>query len=123
MAVLIRPFRAEDASAVATLVQRCLRDVNSRDYPLSVIDKMCAHFTAARFLELAKSRSIYVADDNRVVGTVSRDGNKVFTMFVDPNSAGQGIGRELMGHIEALAAGEGTTTWRPAPASQVTAST
>ncbi|MGH3999484.1 MAG: hypothetical protein ACRDTJ_18735, partial [Pseudonocardiaceae bacterium] len=88
MAVPVRPFHSEDAPSVAALVQRCLREVNSRDYSASVIDKMCAHFTPDRFVDLAVSRSIYVADDDRVVGTVSRDGNKVFTMFVDPDLAG-----------------------------------
>jgi GNAT superfamily N-acetyltransferase len=38
---------------------------------------------------------------------VSRDGNRVFTMFVRPQVIGRGVGRHLMHHIEALAAGEG----------------
>lgn len=107
MTVPIRAFRSEDGSALAAIVQRCLREVNSRDYPAAVIDKMCAHFTAERFVELAESRSIYVADDGQIVGTVSRDGNKVFTMFIDPDAHSQGIGRSLMEHIETLAASDG----------------
>jgi hypothetical protein len=51
-----------------------LREVNSRDYPAEIIDSMCAHFTAERFIELSGSRRIYVAEDDRVVGTVSRAG-------------------------------------------------
>ena len=42
-----------------------------------------------------------------MVGTVSRDGNQVYAMFVDPDRAGHGIGRRLMQHIEHLAAEEG----------------
>ncbi|WP_425473200.1 GNAT family N-acetyltransferase [Streptomyces montanus] len=68
---------------------------------------MCAHFTAERFIELSSSRLIYVAEDVRVVGTVSRDGNKVYTMFVDPDLVGRGIGRQLMQYIEALAVRDG----------------
>ncbi|MGP4013363.1 GNAT family N-acetyltransferase [Streptomyces sp. 4N124] len=107
MAIGVRLFRPDDAPRLAEIVQRCLREVNSHDYPADIIDKMCAHFTAERFIELSSSRLVYVAEDARVVGTVSRDGNKVYTMFVDPDLAQRGIGRQLMRHIEALAARDG----------------
>lgn len=107
MTVEIRMFHPSDAPRLATIVQRCLREVNSRDYPAHIIDKMCVHFTAERFIELSSTRRIYVAEDRRVVGTVSRDGNKVYTMFVDPDLARRGIGRQLMRHIETLAAHDG----------------
>ncbi|MEV7022420.1 GNAT family N-acetyltransferase [Kitasatospora sp. NPDC093558] len=107
MAIVIRSFRADDAPRVAEIVRRCLREVNSADYPADVVDRMCEHFTARRFVELSAERRIYVAEDGRVVGTVSRDGNQVYSMFVDPDVAGRGIGRLLMDHVEALAAAEG----------------
>ncbi|WP_433199820.1 N-acetyltransferase family protein [Dactylosporangium sp. CS-047395] len=103
----IRRFADADAPAVATLIATCLREVNSRDYPPHIIDRMCAHFTESRIRELAGRREMYVADVDGVVGTVSRDGNKVYTMFVHPAAAGQGLGRSLMRHIEDLAAREG----------------
>lgn len=107
MSVQIRAFGPADAGVVSALVQRCLREVNSRDYPETIIDKMCAHFTPDRFNALAENRDVYVADRDGVVGTVSREGNKVFTMFVDPDAAGMGVGRVLMEHIESLAVSEG----------------
>ena len=104
----IRGFRPDDGEVLSILVGRCLREVNSRDYPAELIERMCAHFTADRFRELSAERRIYVAErDGRVVGTVSRDGNKVYTMFVDPDLLGRGIGRRLMRHIEDLARAEG----------------
>ena len=69
---------------------------------------MCAKFTAERFEALANCRLICVAAiGDRVVGTISRDGNKVYTLFVDPDQHGRGIGRRLMRHIEGLAKREG----------------
>ncbi|MFB9318055.1 GNAT family N-acetyltransferase [Cryptosporangium minutisporangium] len=56
---------------------------------------------------LAAERQMFVAVEDDVLGTVSRDGNKVFTMFIHPRAAGQGVGRRLMRHIEALAATDG----------------
>ncbi|MBE1532639.1 GNAT family N-acetyltransferase [Actinomadura algeriensis] len=108
MTVEIRPFRSGDAPGLAALVRRCLREVNGRDYPVDAIDRMSAHFTPGRFVELARIRRVYVADDGgRPVGTVSRDGGRVYTLFVDPDRIGQGIGRRLLRHVEDLAAREG----------------
>ncbi|BCJ40045.1 GNAT family acetyltransferase [Actinoplanes ianthinogenes] len=103
----IRLFRATDAPIVSDVIERCLRKVNSRDYPPDLIDRMCAHFDPTRILELAGQRQMFVAEQTTLVGTVSRDGNKVYTMFIDPRAHGRGIGRKLMTHIENLAAAEG----------------
>ncbi|MGI5240095.1 GNAT family N-acetyltransferase [Dactylosporangium sp. CA-139066] len=105
--VTIRRFDNADALAVAGLIERCLREVNSRDYPSEVIERMCGHFTEQRIKELATQRQMFVAEANGIAGTVSRDGNKVYTMFVHPRAAGRGVGRLLMRHIEALAAIDG----------------
>jgi GNAT superfamily N-acetyltransferase len=105
--VTIRQFDNPDAVAVAGLIERCLREVNSRDYPSEVIERMCDHFTEQRIKELATRRQMFVAEADGIVGTVSRDGNKVYTMFVHPRAAGRGIGRLLMRHIETLAVIDG----------------
>ncbi|OKI65507.1 GNAT family N-acetyltransferase [Micromonospora sp. CB01531] len=105
--VTIRRFDNADALAVAGLIERCLREVNSRDYPSEVIERMCDHFTEQRIKELATQRQMFIAEANGIAGTVSRDGNKVYTMFVHPRAAGRGIGRLLMRHIEALAVIDG----------------
>lgn len=107
MTARIRPFRTGDAPHLAALVRRCLRETNGRDYPADVVDMMSARFTAERFVELSGRRGIYVADDGRAVGTVSRDGNRVHMLFVDPGLSGEGIGRRLLRHVEDLAAQEG----------------
>jgi GNAT superfamily N-acetyltransferase len=103
----IRLFRAGDAPAVSELIERCLREVNSRDYPTELIERMCAHFDPPRITELAGQREMFVAERDGVLGTVSRDGNKVYTMFIHPRAHGLGLGRRLMNHIETLAAADG----------------
>ena len=107
---MIRLFEPGDEDAVATIVGRCVREINSRDYPPEIVTRMCAHFTPARILALASDRQMFVfIADGSVAGTVSRDGNKVYTMFVQPGRIGQGIGRALIDHIENLAAADGFT--------------
>lgn len=107
--VEIRLFQPGDGAAVSNVITWCLREVNSGDYPEDLIVRMCAHFSAGRIEQLAEQRQTFVAveDDGTIVGTVSRDGNKVFTMFVRPPMIGRGVGRHLMEYIEALAAHEG----------------
>jgi GNAT superfamily N-acetyltransferase len=105
--VTIRRFHNADAPAVAALIERCLREVNSCDYPSEIIERMCDHFTEERIKELATERQMFVAETTGIAGTVSRDGNKVYTMFVHPRAARRGIGKLLMRHIEALAAIDG----------------
>ena len=106
----IRPFETEDAAVVAGIIDRCLREVNSRDYPPDVIDRLCAHFTPEVVAALAGRRQMFVAtaaDPGGIVGTISREGNRVHTMFVRPDAAGSGVGRLLLRHVEALAAADG----------------
>jgi GNAT superfamily N-acetyltransferase len=106
--VEIRSFRPGEGAAVSDVIVRCLHEVNSRDYSEEIIARMSAYFSAERIEQLAGERQTFVAvDEGTVLGTVSRDGNKVFTMFVQPRMIGHGVGRRLMQHIEALAADEG----------------
>ena len=76
--VTIRRFDNGDASAVAGLIERCLREVNSRDYPSEIIERMCDHFTAQRIKELATQRQIFVAEEDGMIslgreGKITRD--------------------------------------------------
>jgi GNAT superfamily N-acetyltransferase len=106
--ITVRRFCPSDADTLSKIITRCLREVNSKDYPASLIEKMCTHFTPDTIRSLAEQREMYVAElDGETVGTVSRHENKVYTMFVNPDCAGSGVGSRLMGHIEGLAAGEG----------------
>ncbi|MEV0134266.1 GNAT family N-acetyltransferase [Dactylosporangium sp. NPDC050688] len=110
MVMTIRRFEAEDATAIAGIIARCLREVNSRDYPPDIIDRMRAHFTPEVVAALAGRRQMFVATDadrGGITGTISRDGNRVHTMFVRPDVAGRGVGRLLLRHVEALAAADG----------------
>jgi len=103
----IRRFKNSDAQNISEIIIRCLKEINSKDYPSEIINGMIVHFTPERVSELAQERKMYVATyKGEVVGTVSRDGNKVFTMFVNPDFSAQGIGSKLMDYIEQLAASE-----------------
>lgn len=99
--VKIRNFLNEDAGPLSAIIIRCLKEVNSNDYSPTIIEGMVKEFTPTRVEELAARRQMYVAvRDNEIMGTVSREGNKIYTMFIDPRNSGQGIGYALMDHAE-----------------------
>ena len=65
---------------------------------------MVAEFTPQALKEPALKRDMFVAKDGgNVLGTVSLDGDKVFTLFVNPSAHRRGIGGALMDHVEKLA--------------------
>lgn len=97
----IRLFNDADAERVSAIIRNGLTESNSKDYPPEVIEHMSAFWTPEKVCEMAAGRTIYVLEEgNEVVGTVSTDDEKIFTMFVDPNVHGQGIGTKLMDHAE-----------------------
>jgi GNAT superfamily N-acetyltransferase len=115
MAVTLRCFLAGDEAALSDLIVRSLREVSAQDYPADVIDRLCRHYSAATICTLATERDMHLAEvDGTVAGTVSRDGHRVFTLFVDPGHAGLGLGRQLMDRVEADAAAAGFGTMETA---------
>src|SRR5271157_3711225 len=104
MLVMIREFRREDADIVVQLIHADLTEINSRDYPQSVIDYMYHTYTPQKLQELSKKRKILVAEvRNQVVGTASLERDYIGSVFVDPQWHNHGIGTRLMQAIEHLA--------------------
>jgi GNAT superfamily N-acetyltransferase len=106
----IRPFdAAADAEAVSAVARRCLREVNARDYPPAVIERLCESFSPAGFAARAARRDMFVLETpaGAVAGTVALDGAQLRSLFVDPDLHGRGFGRALTEHVEALAAERG----------------
>lgn len=100
----IRKLKKEDATEVSHIIRRCLREVNSKDYPKKAIISLCDFFTPDLIIKNMGDRTIYVAvEDDKVIGTASLKGDTVFTVFVNPDYHGRGIGSKLMDKVEKLA--------------------
>src|SRR3989344_2617484 len=101
--IRIRKLRKEDATEVSNIIRRCLREVNSKDYPKKAITSLCNFFTPDLIIKNLGDRTIYVAvEDDKVIGTASLKGDKVFTVFVNPDYHGIGVGSKLMDKVEEL---------------------
>ena len=100
----IRKIKKEDAVEVSNIIRRCLREVNSKDYPKKAITGLCNFFTPDLIIKNMGDRTMYVAvEEGNVIGTSSLKGDKVFTVFVNPDYHGRGVGSKLMDKVEELA--------------------
>lgn len=100
----IRPFVVDDSEQASRVIIRCLREVNSRDYTPSQIERLRREFSPSKVRERFGSRASFVAFQNDVVlGTATLDGDEVGSVSVCPDLQNKGVGRALMEHIEVVA--------------------
>ena len=107
----IRKFKNEDARKVSNIIRRCLREIVSKDYSEKEITDLCNFFKPSMIIKNSKNRSIFVAvENNTILGTASLKEDTVFTVFVNPDIHGKGIGSKLMDKVEDLAKKKGYKT-------------
>lgn len=102
-----------DAAAICDLIQRAVRVSNAPDYPLEIIEIICAEFTLAKITADMARRDVFVAlEDGAIVGTVSLGGGKLHSLFVEPDQQGTGVGSALVAVLEQHAQSVGLATLR-----------
>jgi GNAT superfamily N-acetyltransferase len=116
MTLRIREFQPGDATALSTIICRCLREVNSVDYSSAVIEELAKSFTPEKIARFPEERSVFVAEfGGTAIGTASlaRDNRTTeekyvcLTVFVLPDHQGTGVGKALMKTVECAARGKG----------------
>ena len=94
---------SDDYAGMSDVVTRCLREVNSKDYPPTVIDDLVNRHqpeALASRLEDPEKHALVVKQRGEVVGTGVLDGDEITTVFVDPDIHARGIGRKIMHALE-----------------------
>lgn len=109
MEILFRPFLAEDAEAVSHVIGRSLLELNIKDYALEDLKEFVEYYSPETVLELAQEGQTYVLVDGEtivgcgsVVPLADQPGtSEIRAVFLLPEYAGQGLGRDLMAVLEA----------------------
>ncbi len=91
---------------------RCLKEVNSRDYTPSQIERLCGEFTPGKVRERFGERLSFVAVQEEVVGTATLKEDELGSVFVYPDLHGGGVGKLLVTHVEEVARGRGLEALR-----------
>jgi len=100
----IRKFTPEDAEEVSNVIRRALALINSKDYQEDQIKSMIEKFSPQAVLERSQKRSMFVTIiDFKIVATGSLQNDTIYSLFVDPDYNGIGIGTKLMEYLEKLA--------------------
>ncbi|MBI2737368.1 MAG: GNAT family N-acetyltransferase [Rhodospirillales bacterium] len=99
--LVIRDAGPDDATAISALVQRTVRISNGRDYPAQAIDQIVANFAADKVGRRMAERDVFVCQmGDRIVGTIALGGDRLRTLFVEPELQQAGIGARLVAHLE-----------------------
>ena len=104
----VRRIEDSDAKAVSDLIRKTISISNKKDYPEDIMDQLIEIETPEHVLERASWTHFYVVlegDDIIGCGAIGpywgkEDESSLFTIFVDPDYQGKGIGRLIMETLE-----------------------
>ena len=104
----IRRFTEQDAKAVSELIIRTIRISNVRDYPAELMEELVRTETPEHVLQRASWTHFYVAEEEgKIIGCGAigpywgkEDESSLFTIFVDPDCQGKGVGRAIVETLE-----------------------
>lgn len=104
----IRQFEAEDAQEVSNLIIKTLQMTNALYEPKNIIELAISDITPQKIIERASFTHFYLFIDNaKIIGTGaigpywgSETESSLFTIFVDPQYQGQGVGKLIIETLE-----------------------
>jgi GNAT superfamily N-acetyltransferase len=108
---VIRRFAPSDTYKLSALIQNTLVVSNSGDYDIETIHNLTKIFTPRMLKSAATKREVYVYErSGETFGTISLDGNRIYSFFVAPDKQGMGVGKELLEYTERRARRMGIRT-------------
>jgi EAL domain-containing protein (putative c-di-GMP-specific phosphodiesterase class I)/N-acetylglutamate synthase-like GNAT family acetyltransferase len=104
----IRLMEEGDAEKVSELIRTTISISNKKDYPEELMDQLIAIETPEHVLERASWTHFYVAEkDGAIIGCGAigpywgkEDESSLFTIFVNPEYQGKGVGRLIVETLE-----------------------
>ena len=93
-----------DAKEISICREKAIKNLNSKTYSEKGLKDLLdsASFSSV-VLDLAEYEIFILVDKKNIIGTVSLGKNQIGELYVDPDYAGHGIGKKLLGFIEKYA--------------------
>lgn len=108
-------FRAAEeihAEQIAALVERTVREIYPQYYRQEIVDTFCRLHGADAVLEDIRRGGVYgLWRGGGLIGTGTRQGNRIARVYVDPAHQGRGYGSLIMDRLEAEAARSCAAAW------------
>ena len=104
--VSIRPARPAECETVADLHERSIRALGPAAYDAEQVDAWAANKDPDRYaIEEPGSHFVVAVEGESILGfgELVPDEREVRAVYVDPERAGEGVGRRLLAHLEATA--------------------
>jgi N-acetylglutamate synthase-like GNAT family acetyltransferase len=107
--MILEEIRPEDIENAVKCIRRAVQISNALDYPANVIKtQLEQHYTLEWMKKAVKNRYCVVAKEgSEVWGTGSLAKNELRNIFVDPDYQNQGIGKQIVQHLEKKAMEKG----------------
>ena len=104
----VRRIEESDAKAVSDLIRKTISISNKKDYPEDIMDQLIEIETPEHVLERSSWTHFYVVlEGDAIIGCGAigpywgkEDESSLFTIFVDPDKQGKGIGKLIMNTLE-----------------------
>jgi N-acetylglutamate synthase-like GNAT family acetyltransferase len=98
---MIRQFRSRDAQSCFDVIRGCiLQDIHT---PTGTLEKLLHAESAESIAGRARLYYLVVYElEDDIVGVAGLDMNEIRLLFVAPDHQGEGIGRALLDHLEAM---------------------
>lgn len=94
----IKVMSKEDRLIASQLIEKTIRTVNSKFYPEEIVES--AIRTYSDFEKKGETVRFIVMDNNKAIGTIGLEKNKICGLFIDPEFQKKGIGKKLMEKAE-----------------------
>jgi putative acetyltransferase len=106
MAVTIRPAVEGDGPGICTVHVRAIRETCARAYSAEQVTAWSGLLSPDSYRAVIRERVVVVATEGGAVvgfGQLDPEGGEVDAVYVLPERQGEGIGRELLEHLEEAA--------------------
>jgi GNAT superfamily N-acetyltransferase len=101
----IRQATAADLSVIHQLICATIRAVYPYYYPTGVVESFIGFHAPEHIAADIEAGNVWVIEqDAHIVGTGTAAGNELGRMYVTPACRGQGLGTQLLNHLESVIA-------------------